>query len=260
MTFRRVVAAGLLAVALLVPMVVAAQRGRGFGGGRGFGVSYAPNVPYNGRFTFARVRYNAEFGLRSFGRLSNAWNHDYPDADVNLPLILDSLTSLKPNLNVSNIFDLTDPEIFRNPVLYMWEPGGWIISDEGAENLRNYMLKGGFVIFDDFEADQWINFEAQFRRALPDAQFIRLDATHPLFHAFFDMDEINVPHPSVQVIPAYYAVFEDNDPTKRMMALANHNSDIAEYWEWSGTGQFPVDTTNDAYKLGVNYLIYAVMH
>ena len=56
-----------------------------------------------------------------------------------------------------------------------------------AANLRDYMLKGGFVIFDDFEADQWINFEAQFRRALPDAVFRPLPTTHPLFHSFFDL-------------------------------------------------------------------------
>jgi len=258
MTRRRVTALVTVALVLLVPLALAAQRGRGFGG-FGRNIRYAENVPYNGRYTFARLRYNAEFGLRS-ARMSNAWNHDYPQADVNLPLILDALTSARPNLNVSNIYDLTDPEVFRNPILYMWEPGGWLISDEGAENLRNFMLKGGFVIFDDFEADQWYNFEAQFRRALPDAQFIRLDATHDLFHAFFDMNEVNVPHPSVAVRPVYYAVFEDNDPAKRMMALVNYNNDVAEYWEWSGTGLFPVDTTNDAYKLGVNYLVYSLIH
>jgi len=84
--------------------------------------------------------------------------------------------------------------------------------------------------------------------------------THPLFHSFFDLPTVNVPHPSEHVTPAYYGVFEDDDPSKRMMALANHNSDIAEYWEWSGRGFFPVDTTNDAYKLGVNYIIYGLSH
>lgn len=215
------------------------------------------NVPYNGQFTFSRLRY----GGGQFGRgWSSAWNHDYPQADIHLPLILDALTAIRANLNVSNVFDLEDPEIFRNPILYMWEPGYWSVTDKGAENLRNYMLKGGFVIFDDFEAEQWRNFEAQFRRALPDAAFVKLDVTHPLFHSFFELKQIDVPHPTVNVVPAYYAVYEDNDPRKRMMALANHNSDIAEYWEWSGQGWFPVDTTNEAYKLGVNYFIYGLTH
>jgi hypothetical protein len=114
------------------------------------------------------------------------------------------------------------------------------------------------VIFDDYEADQWVNYEAQFRHDMPEAQFVPLDLSHPVYHSFFDMDRINLPHPSVNVVPGYYGVHLDNDPHKRLMAIVNHNSDIAEYWEWSGTGMLPVDTTNDAYKLGVNYMIYGL--
>jgi hypothetical protein len=142
----------------------------------------------------------------------------------------------------------------------MWEPGFWQMSDAAAENLRKYLLKGGFIVFDDFEAGQWDNFEAQFRRALPDARFVELDASHPIFHSFFELDRIDVPHPSMRVEPVYYAVFRNNDPADRMLALVNYNNDVAEYWEWSGQGLFPVDTTNDAYKLGVNYMIYGLTH
>jgi hypothetical protein len=241
-------------LAILVSSAALAQRGGRFGLPTR---EQLENPPYNGRFTFSRLRY----GAGMFGRgMSSAWNHDYPQADMHLPLILDALTALQPNLHVSNIFDLEDPEIFKNPVLYMWEPGFWRISAAGADNLRKYMLKGGFVIFDDFEADQWFNFEAEFRRALPDAEFIELDASHPIFHSFFEMNQVDVPHPTVRVEPIYYGVFKDNDRNGRMMALINYNNDVAEYWEWSGQGRFPVDTTNDAYKLGVNYMIYALTH
>ena len=64
----------------------------------------------------------------------------------------------------------------------------------------------------------------------------------------------------MNVIPVYYALFEDNDPRKRMLAIINHNNDIAEYWEWSAESWFPVDITNDAYKLGINYITYAMTH
>jgi hypothetical protein len=60
------------------------------------------------------------------------------------------------------------------------------------------------------------------------------------------------------VTPEFYGYFEDNDPKKRMLAMVNFNSDLAEYWEWSATGQFSVDLTNEAYKLGVNYIIYGL--
>jgi hypothetical protein len=56
----------------------------------------------------------------------------------------------------------------------------------------------------------------------------------------------------------FFGIFEDNDPTKRMLAIINYNNDISEYWEWSDTGQFPIELSNDAYKLGVNYVVYAL--
>jgi hypothetical protein len=68
------------------------------------------------------------------------------------------------------------------------------------------------------------------------------------------------PHPLVNVTPTYYAMFEHNDPSRPMIALANYNNDLAEYWEWSATGMFPVDFTSEAYKLGVNYIVYAMTH
>lgn len=242
-------------IVVLLSGLAAAQRGGGRGFGGFGGLRFGVNPAYDGRFTFTRIRFSSS----GFGRGGSGWwSHDYPDADRNLPLILKELTAIPTNIDESNILDLEDPEIFRNPILYIWEPGYWYITDEAAANLRAYMLKGGLVIFDDFEANQWINFEAQFRRAMPEAEFVPLDLSHPVYHSFFDMDAINLPHPSVNVVPGFYGVHLDNDRTKRLMAIVNHNSDIAEYWEWSGTGRLPVDTTNDAYKIGVNYMIYGL--
>jgi hypothetical protein len=62
------------------------------------------------------------------------------------------------------------------------------------------------------------------------------------------------------MVPDYQALFEHNDPGGRMLALANHNNDLAEYWEWSDTGLFPIISTNEAYKIGVNYVIYSLTH
>jgi hypothetical protein len=74
------------------------------------------------------------------------------------------------------------------------------------------------------------------------------------------VENIYIPHAMAQIKPTYYAVFEDNDPTRRMVALLNHNNDLAEYWEWSATGSFPVDFTNEAYKIGVNYIVWGMTH
>lgn len=215
-------------------------------------------VPYNGSYTFTRVRYGSG-RMRSFGRgWSNAWNHDYPAADRNMQVILEAFTSMFPNTSGSNVLDLENPEIFKHPILYMSEPGFWTITAEGAENLRPYLLKGGMLIFDDFEAEQWHNMAAQVARALPEAYWVEIDGSHPVFQSVFIVEDIYVPHPLVAVTPRYMAIFEENDPNGRVMVLANHNSDLAEYWEYSAQGYFPVDPTNDAYRVGVNEIVYGM--
>ena len=209
------------------------------------------HVEQTGHFVFTRIRYG---GFRS------TWNHDYPRADLNLPRILDDITTVDVHLGESNVFRLDDPELFKHPIAYISEPGFWSMSDSEVQGLRDYWLKGGFVIFDDFEAEQWDNFALQVRRALPGHQVIEIDVTHPIFQVFFGMRKLDFPHPLVRVEPSYWGIFEDNDPAGRMMAIVNYNNDIAEYWEWSGEGFFSVDFTNDAYKLGVNYIVYGLTH
>jgi hypothetical protein len=216
-------------------------------------------VDYNGDFTFTRVRYGGG-GLRGFGRRSSSWAHDYPDGDRNIQTILAEFTSMHPNTRGTNVIDLENPELFRYPVLYISEPGYWRISEEGARNLRAHLLKGGYLIMDDFEENQWYNMADQVARALPEHQWFEIDGSHPVFDTFFFVENVYVPHPLVPVIPRYMAMFEDNDPDGRMMILANHNSDLAEYWEWSPTGAFAVDPTNDAYRIGVNEILYGVLH
>src|SRR5688572_33029355 len=119
-------------------------------------------APYDSRVVFTRIAYN--IGLGGFGMGSSAWNHDYPAADRNVGAILDYITHARVRLDGTNVLTLDDPEIFQNPVLYVWEPGFWTIRPSEAENLRKYLLKGGFVIFDDFEGpDHWENMTAQVR-------------------------------------------------------------------------------------------------
>jgi hypothetical protein len=221
-------------------------------------------APYDGRFTFVRVRYGGGRGGGGgfFGRGGfDAWAHDYPNADLNMQLVLDEVTSVHPVTGTSEVLDLEDPAIFQHPILYMSEPGFWRITPEGAQNLRTHLLKGGFIIFDDFDGPgHFESWEAQMRQALPEHRPIPIDDTHPVFRTFFFIEDIYVPHPMVSVRPEYLGIFEDNDPQKRMLALVNWNSDLAEYWEYAATGYLPIDPTNDAYRLGVNYFIWGLTH
>jgi len=192
--------------------------------------------------------------------MSSAWNHDFPRAEQNLVNLLRELTFIDGNAAGSLILTLDDPQLFRYPIAMMWEPGFWELTDTEAAAFRAYLLKGGFAIFDDFEQEQWDNFEFQMRRVLPDARFVKLDQSHKIFDSFFRMKTIEFPHPMFGYKPNYYGVFEDNDPSKRLLIIANHNNDVAEYWEFLGQGLFAVDPSNEAYKLGVNYYIYALTH
>jgi hypothetical protein len=207
-------------------------------------------VEYDSHFVFTRIRYR-----------NGSWSHDYPMADRNLGAIVEYISNIRVRLDGTNVYDLDNPAIFENPIIYVSEPGYWTTSASEAENLGRYLRKGGFIIFDDFEGDgEWRNMAAQMARALPDHHFLPITVDHPIFHSFFDIQKLDVPHPLVNVIPSYRAIFENNDPSRRMIALANWNNDLAEYWEWSAEGLYNPDPTNDAYRLGVNYIVYAMTH
>ncbi|MFN8062545.1 MAG: DUF4159 domain-containing protein [Vicinamibacterales bacterium] len=219
----------------------------------------SPNVPYDARFTFVRLRYTPS--LNGFGFYREVpWHHDYPRADSHFMKILDELTYLAPHLDGTNIHDLRDPELCNYPVAYMSEPGFWTPEEADVTAFRQYLLKGGFAIFDDFRGRDWENFAAQMRRVLPNAQFVPLDVSHPVFHSFFEINSLDFVSMYDRGTPIFYGVFEDNDPKKRLVLIANFNNDIGEYWEFSDTGYVPIDLSNEAYKLGVNYVIYAMTH
>ena len=220
------------------------------------------NVAYDGRFTFVRLRYDMNWGLRSgLFRRDIKWAHDYPRAEQNFGRIVEEISDLDIHLapNGGNVLPLDDPELTRFPVAYMAEPGFWQPTEEEIEGLRNYLLKGGFVIFDDFTGWHWENFTAQMARALPGIRPIQLDISHPIFHSFFDIETLEMA-PMYGPPPTFWGLFEDNDPNGRMYGIANYENDIGEYWEFSDTGWYAVDVTNEAYKFGVNYVMYALTH
>jgi hypothetical protein len=145
----------------------------------------------------------------------------------------------------------------------MAEPGYWTITEDEAARFREYLQKGGFVVFDDFAESRggWAAFEETFRRVLPGARFFDLDASHPIFHSFFEIDSLDI-LPQLYDVgrPVLRAVFEGNDPAGRVVAMINFNTDISEYWEGGGLGFRPAWETNEAYKFGVNYVVYGLTH
>lgn len=248
--FRSFVVAAVLLVA--VAAAVLAQDG-GWGRRRAAPEPATVKVDYDGRFAFVRVKYHGAF------RRDPGWAHDYPRADWHFQRILEDITFVRSFRDESNILTLDDPDLALYPVAYMSEPGAWTLTETEAGGLRAYLRKGGFIIFDDFRgARDWTNLQARMADVLPEGRWVILDAVHPVFHSFFDIDTL--------VTRGYYGeaeffgIHEDNDPDKRLMAIANYNHDLGEFWEFSDTGWMPVDVSNEAYKYGVNYIVYAMTH
>ncbi len=241
-----------LLVAVIVPL--AAQRGgRRFGGGFGRFTPAPVASPYDAKFAIVRLWYPNYPG----------WSYDWPDMEQNLNLILPALTSIEPSPTGGNILRMDDPELLKFPIAYLSEPGYWYPSQSEVEGLRTYIKKGGFLIVDDFHfQNEWNVFEVAMTRVLPDARIVRLDVSHPVFNTFFAIKTLDVPYPGSLgqqgLTGEFYGIHEDNDPAKRLSVVINYNMDIGDYMEHSATGRYAVDPSNEAYKFGINYLLYGM--
>ena len=260
---KRIFLAVLLMCAMSVAMI--AQRGGGGrqGGGGGRNVNYDPGsklVKYDGRWAFVRLRYQTGFGGGGFGgRGGPKWAHDWPDGEHHFMQILDGVTNLDARLDETQILTLDDPELMKYPIAYMAEPVDWTVNDKEATAFRQYLQKGGFAIFDDFHWQDWGNFEQTMLKVLPDAKFIDLTPAHPIYHTFFEIDNFEIVKQYYDPgRPIFRGIFEDNDPKKRMLCMINYNTDISEFWEWSPSGFKPISESNEAYQIGVNWIIYGM--
>jgi len=237
----------MLALAAMIAAPASAQRF--------FGQRIPRPVPYDGRFTFVRLFYADYPG----------WSYDWPETEQNLGRLLPEITAITTHPAAGNIFKMDDPELLKYPIAYLSEPGYWFPSEREALGLRTYLEKGGFLIVDDFHFDnEWRVFERAMRQVLPAARIERLDLSHPVFNTFFKIKSLDVPYPGrlgeMGLMGEFYGIHDENHPSRRLMVVINYNMDIGDYMEWSATGLYAVDPTNEAYKFCINYLIYGLTH
>lgn len=214
-------------------------------------------------FNFIRIRYNGFVGVGSWGAGRwgpPPWAHDYPRAERNFLNILSELTTIETAAESYLILDLNDEEIMKFPVLYVSEPGYWNCTQQETDNLREYLRRGGFVIFDDFRdaPGEWDNFAKCMREVFPDREMEVLTIEHPIFHCFYDLQSLDMVSPyEVPGKPTFYGM---SDERGRLQVIANFNNDIGDYWEWSDQSLTPIQLSNEAYKFGINYIVYALTH
>lgn len=222
---------------------------------------------YDGSYNFVRVQFDAGGGgsLRGFGGGGRGrepdWAHDWPRADRHFLEILNELTFVAPTPGIGKVLRMDDPEIFRFPVSYLVEIGSWRPSQVELTALGDYLNKGGFLILDDFRDGQFYNFQEIMARAMPGSLIMEVPIDHAIFDSFFRIeDPYALAPPYGRSPPIYYGIFEDNDPYGRLMGIFNYNQDHGEYWETSGQGWYLIDIENEAFKFGVNYVIYSMTH
>ena len=230
-----------------------------------FGAQQFDEAPRDeSKFTFARIYYNFSMRGPFWGAVGDAngppWSHDYPRSEEHLMKIMAELTKLDVNPS-GHIISFQNDECFKYPIAYLCEVGYINLSEEEARRMAEYLLRGGFLIVDDFRGPRELyNFRNQMKKVFPDRALEPLPRTHDIWKSFYDISDLKIEPPPIysrSFIPEYYGMSDD---TGRLMMVVDYNNDISEYWEWSGDMWMPIDETNEAYKYGVNYVMYALMH
>jgi len=232
-------------------------------------------------FTFVRIRYSSGYGGGyyggRYGRGSGRWATDHPDSDYNFSFRLQQLTSMQVHPE-GVVLELTDPELFDYPFIYIVEPGGLVFSEEEVQCLRRYLLNGGFLMVDDFWGQaEWDNFYYEIKRVFPDREPVEVPLNDPsnIFKIPFNLNE----RPQIPNIQQaldgrpygitwersdarqvhYKAIYDNNG---RMMAFICHNTDLGDGWEREGENEwyFHEFSEKKAYPLGINIVFYAMTH
>jgi len=217
-----------------------------------------------GEYTFARLIYDGN-GWRS------SWTTDYPKADEQF--IVGLRDWVRSTLDVSDdpvAVSMQDPKIFKYPFIYAVEPGGMDLSEDDAAKLREYLLRGGLLMLDDFWGEyEWQNVQEQMRKIFPEYQIKELPLDHPLFHCYFDINEVvQVPNVSNAiyygrtdekggVVPHYEAIVNEEG---RVMVFIARNADNGDAWEWIDEPRYPLKYGLAAYRLGMNVIVYSMTH
>ena len=272
----------ILTVALLIAGTALAQR-FGYLNFEGHDEGPASNFPAKGEFHFIRVEYtdlpefHRGFGFSSrTGRGDGWWLVDWPDADEHFSTGVQRLTRVETGEPLH--MALTDDRIFDNPWIYATQTGWWGLNKAEIARLREYLLRGGFLMTDDFwgpDPEEWEIFKETMQGVLPNKPIYDIAASDPVMHVLYDIEEKDrsfIPGtrhlrrgPNGTVVvqqppgtrPAWRAMYDDKN---RLIVAVNYNTDIGDAWEYADAPQYPEHMTSLAYRYGINYLIYAMTH
>ena len=235
-------------------------------------VPAAPDPRFAGlQWGFVRIHYTAWTfpPRRGVSPYDEPWYIDAPAADWNLSRRVRTATAIQVNDPIE--MRIEDPELFNHPWIYIVEGGNLRLNEREVPILREYLLRGGTLTFDDFHGPiEWANVERELKRVFPDRQIVDLPKEHPIFSCFYKMDGF----PQTPGLGSFLqgrtwekggyvahlrAIEDDNG---RAMVLINWNVDMGDGWEWSNASEYPgyVKYTAMAYRMEINEIIYSLTH
>ena len=233
-----------------------------------------PDYQEKTEWVFARLMYPPipGYGWRSRGDWTQGvsnWTIDYPRSDRHFSAALRRLTRVHAR-SVEQPVNLDDgDEVYNWPWLYGVEVGHWQLTDAQAAKLREYLLRGGFFMCDDFHGtEEWAVFVASMQRVFPDRPIVELENSAPIFHTLYDLDDrYQVPgaqflhsgrvYEKDGIYPRWRGIYDDKG---RIMVAICHNMDLGDSWEWADEPRYPEKYSALGIRIGVNYVIYAMTH
>jgi hypothetical protein len=250
---------------------------REYAGVEYYGFPTPPDYLQPGEWVFARLMYPPTgYAFRSRFRWgadwangASSWTIDYPRSDRHVTAAVRRLTRIHAR-SVEQPVNLDDgDDVFNWPWLYAVEAGHWNLTDQQAKKLREYLLRGGFLMCDDFHGSQeWSVFIASMQRVFPDRPIVEIDRNDPIFHTLWDMNEL-FQVPGAQFLytgrvyewdgvdPHWRAIQDDKG---RIMVAICFNMDLGDAWELADRPDYPQPMTALAYRFGINYIVYSMSH
>jgi hypothetical protein len=247
----------------------------------------SPGSSETDTFTFARIRYDSiggygESWYRHEGRDWERWETDYPRAELNLITRLKELTSISVSER-PRVIRLTDKNLGDYPFIFMSDVGWMRLSVAERDALEVYLLKGGFLWVDDFWGDaEWDNLAKTFHAMERAWEWKEIPQDHAILRVVYPMEACpQIPArifyqatglpfdpPGVHRFPAggtrgvnrvnFRGLF---DSRGRLMAVATHNTDVADGWEREGESKEFFDLFSvDSYAISINIIVYAMTH
>ncbi|MBN1238491.1 MAG: DUF4159 domain-containing protein [Gammaproteobacteria bacterium] len=227
-------------------------------------------------WVFARLMYppasTSRYGFRwgsDWSQGGTSWTIDYPRGDRHISEMVRRLTAVDAR-SVEQPVNLDDgDDVFYWPWLYAVEVGTWDLTDEQAAKLREYLLRGGFLMVDDFhDAFEWGVFVASMRRVFPERPIVDIPRDDPIFHVLYDVEDLSqipgaqylrsgVTYEQRGVVPHWRAIYDDEG---RIMVAICHNMDLGDAVEHSDTPQYPENYSSRAMRTFINYIVYSMTH